>query len=137
MKEKNEIINNTRKRLNMISGDFQNGNKFCDAIEEIIDYVEYCKEEKDKYKKELEKYNKDEEIAEKNKTIKYLRDHSLLQLSDKELFDEKAFRKEHYKKCKNPNRYQYEISGCNIGNCISIKCPICGEIKDITDIDSW
>ena len=39
MKEKNEIINNTRKRLNMISGDFQNGNKFCDAIEEIIDYV--------------------------------------------------------------------------------------------------
>ena len=47
MKEKNEIINNTRKRLNMISGDFQNGNKFCDAIEEIIDYVEYCKEEKE------------------------------------------------------------------------------------------
>ena len=120
-----------------MSYDFQSGQNFCNAIEEIVDYIEFCEGEKNKYKKLLEEYSKDEELIKKDKIIERLHKNSLLQMSDLETQKEKEFREIHYKSCKNGNRFQYEIVGTGIGNCISIKCPICNKEEDITDTSCW
>ena len=33
--------------------------------------------------------------------------------------------------------FQYIFKPLGIGNAVAIKCPYCGKVKDITDIDSW
>ena len=50
---------------------------------------------------------------------------------------ERAFRDSHYKSCKNGSKYLYELTGTGIGTAITIKCPVCGEEKNITDYDCW
>jgi len=35
------------------------------------------------------------------------------------------------------NTYIYTLTGTGIGACIKVKCPVCGEEEDITDISSW
>ena len=103
----------TRKILNNLTGNFQNGEKFKEAIEDIVDYVNFCNKETETAKQKLAEYNKDIELEKKDKRIKYLHEHSLLQLSDKELKDEKEFRQKHYEKCKNKGTYIYEITKYN------------------------
>lgn len=66
------------------------------------------------------------------------------ELTEKEEELAKAFRDKH-KQCRPkhnrmfqqyaPFSYTFEPNG--IGIAVSIKCPYCGEEKDITDIDSW
>ena len=131
---KSKEIENKFKKL---THDFQSGREFEKSIENIIDYVNYCYEEKEKYKKQLNEFNKDKQIDTLNKKIEKINSHSLFILSDKEYSLEKAFRAEHYKKCNNENCFQYEITGTEIGTCIKMICPRCKEIKDITDISSW
>ena len=62
---------------------------------------------------------------------------SLHNFSEKEYKKDTKFRKKHYKKCNNPNRFIYELIGSGIGTSIKIKCPICKKEKDLTDIDNW
>lgn len=131
--DKNEV----RKTLNKLTGNFVSGKKFMKALEEIVDYINYCEEEKIRYKKTLEEYNKDAEIQKYKKLLEETRKNSLLIMSENETKAEKSFREKHYKKCKNGSTYQYEITGTGIGNCISIKCPVCGESQDITDTTTW
>ena len=50
---------------------------------------------------------------------------------------EKAFKDSHYESCKNGGKYLYELTGTGIGTAITIKCPVCGEEKNITDYDCW
>lgn len=33
--------------------------------------------------------------------------------------------------------FSYIITPTGLGNCISIECNSCGEIKDITNFDNW
>ena len=61
----------------------------------------------------------------------------LAQISDNEKKAERAFRDSHYKSCKNGSKYLYELTGTGIGTAITIKCPVCGEEKNITDYDCW
>ena len=84
-----------------------------------------------------EEYNKDAEIKELLERIGYLKSHSLHVMSDKEMEADKAFRDEHYKKCKNGHHYIYELTGSGLGVGIDVVCPVCGEKKDITDTSNW
>lgn len=34
-------------------------------------------------------------------------------------------------------QFTYLITPTGLGNCISIRCNVCGDIKDITDSDIW
>lgn len=63
--------------------------------------------------------------------------YSLANLSKKEYDAEKAFREEHYKSCSNGNHYVYDLFGTGFGLIVKIKCPVCGDEEDITDISSW
>lgn len=49
----------------------------------------------------------------------------------------KAFRHYHYVKCNNARHVIVLLSGTGLGEAIRVKCPICGEEKDITDCDAW
>ena len=84
-----------------------------------------------------EEHYKDEELQKLQDKIKDLSNRALLFMSEKEKEAEKAFRKEHYEKCKNGNHYIYDLRGSGIGTGIYITCPKCGERKDITDVESW
>ena len=89
------------------------------------------------FRKKCEEFRKDEEIQKLEAEIEQLRRLSLHVMSEKEREDEQSFRNAHYDKCDNGNDYVYELIGTGIGTVISIKCPVCGEVKDITDIRSW
>ena len=100
-------------------------------------------EERREAQKRLAEFNKDDEIAELREQLTRTRKYSLMNMSDKEYEAAKAFREKHWQMHNGgqskgvANTYQYELTGTVIGTCIKIRCPICGEEKDITDIDSW
>ena len=93
---------------------------------------------------QINTFNADSTIQELKNRIESIRNHSLLIMSDNELQQEKEFREEHWNKCGKPlnnkakgNTYIYELINTGIGTSIKITCPICGECKNITDVDSW
>ena len=48
-----------------------------------------------------------------------------------------AFRHKHYEKCKNGSDYVVTLQGAGIGESIKVKCPLCGEEENITDMSKW
>lgn len=108
--------------------------------EEFYKSIEKIKEEYNNlglsYKELLKlfnNYNKDEEIIKRDKKIQDLRMHSLVTLTNKEMIDDRDFRNDHYERCGNGCTFQYTLTGTGLGTIIEIKCPKCGELKDITD----
>lgn len=118
------------------------------SVEELTDAIRQkfydLENQNESLKNEIAVFNKDEKIEELTKQIRRILRNSLMNMSDKEYEADRQFRTHHWamhnggksKKC-DGNTYWYELSGTGIGTCIKIKCPICGEEKDITDIDSW
>lgn len=82
-------------------------------------------------------FRKDEEIAKLEEQCRELRHYSLHVMNDEEYVDAAAFRAAHYMKCRNGSTFCYTLSGTGIGTAVSIKCPVCGEEKDITSFDNW
>ena len=82
--------------------------------------------------KKVAEWNKDEEIQRAVEMTEYCHTHSLCQMSDNEKKAKRAFRDSHYNSCKNGSKYLYELTGTGIGTAITIKCPVCGEEKDIS-----
>lgn len=89
------------------------------------------------FRKQCQAFRKDQEIQELETQVAALRHRSLHVMSEAEYNLAENFRHYHYEKCKNGSTFQYELSGTGIGTIISIICPVCGERKDITDIESW
>ena len=122
---------------------------FNKAIQDAINAYDDLLKENEMLQEKLNNFNKDEEIQKAKDLVEYTRKHSLLQLSDKEVNREKAFRTKHYEKHIlkidgepmpmkiNGNTYIYELTGTGLGIIIKITCPICGESEDITDTESW
>lgn len=117
---------------------------FDEALQGLKDSYEYMRNRVQDMEATLKAWNKDEEIQKYKDAAADTYRHSLLQMSDKEMLAEKAFRDKHWKMCAEPlkskitgNTYIYELTGTGIGTCIKITCPICGQSEDITDIDSW
>ena len=117
------------------------------SVEELTDAIRQkfydLENQNESLKNEIAVFNKDDRIQELTKELKHTLRNSLMNMSDKEYEADKEFRSRHYemhnggKSKYGGNTYWYELSGTGIGTCIKIKCPICGEEKDITDTDSW
>lgn len=110
---------------------------FKGLLKDVQDEYDFLAELNKSLQKKVAEWNKDEEIQRAVKMTEYCRTHSLCQMSDNEKKAERAFRDSHYKSCKNGSKYLYELTGTGIGTAITIKCPVCGEEKDITDYDCW
>lgn len=115
-----------------------------ESIEELLSKIEdlYYREVNStaRWQKKYQEYERDKEIQSLKAEIDKVRNRSLMQLSDKELEAVRCFRNGHYIKHgggKALNTYIYTLTGTGIGTVISIKCPVCGEEEDITDIESW
>ena len=95
-------------------------------------------------KEQLATWNKDKEILAEKERANYYKMHALISLTDKELKEHDTFIDTHWQKCALPlhdktkgRTYIYTIGQSSIGKTIIIKCPICGEEKDITDFESF
>lgn len=109
-------------------------------LENIKQLYERAVEDADFWKEKYFGFKKDEEIRKLEDEKRNITEHSLLIMSDKEREANSNFIHEHYTihgggKCL--NTYIYTLSGTGIGTVIKIKCPVCGEEKDITDTSSW
>lgn len=114
-------------------------------MEKVLEAIKKIDEKKDadlerlreENRKLREEYDKDEEVQKLKAEIDDLCKRSLLIMCENEKVAEKAFRDEHYKKCKNGNRYIYELTGTGLGTSVVITCPVCGEKKEVTDTSTW
>ena len=104
---------------------------FKGLLKDVQDEYDFLAELNKSLQKKVAEWNKDEEIQRAVEMTEYC------QMSDNEKKAERAFRDSHYKSCKNGSKYLYELTGTGIGTAITIKCPVCGEEKDITDYDCW
>lgn len=90
---------------------------------------------------EIANYSKDVAIVELNNQIADLHKKSLLVLTDSEREELRAFKARHYEMHKltrhSSDTYIYELTGTGVGTLIKVKCPICNEEKDITDMGCW
>jgi|GEM_PF-2040529 len=119
---------------------------FLDNFDKTLDALreEYHRmEERVKESQEtVREFRKDEEIAAANAERDYIRRHALHIFSDKEQEADRSFRSRHFEMHTphtraSGNTYIYTLTGTGIGACIKVKCPVCGEEEDITDISSW
>jgi len=119
---------------------------FCDDFDKTVEKLrkQYHQME-DRVKdmqSRLREFRKDAEIADANAEMDYIRRHALHIFSDKERTADTAFRRRHYEMHTphtkaSGNTYIYTLTGTGIGTCVKVKCPVCGEEEDITDIGSW
>lgn len=77
--------------------------------------------------KELLEFNKDEE----REKLKQRFNNVILMGTTQEKAEINAFRSAHWVKCRNPNHFIYDVISTGFGDAITIKCPICGESKNI------
>lgn len=117
-------------------------NDIDDCIAEIKEQYDRVIHENEELQQKINNFRKDQEIAKADASVKYIRDHSLLIMSDDELAAARAFKNKHYESCspkniKTSETWIYTLSGTGIGTVIQITCPYCKKSEDITDISSW
>ena len=116
---------------------FFHANNFQKHIDAIQDEHKRVLDANSALRQRIDEWSKDEEIQKLNKQVDELRRYSLHMMSENEHTENAVFQAEHYMKCKNGNRFQYELIGTGIGTVLYVRCPICGEQKNITDLNSW
>ena len=113
------------------------------SYQKVMKIIDDLERENEELTERLRTFSETEEIRKRDEKIDDLYHRSLLLMSEKELYSERAFRTRHYelhnsrKSKTGGNTYVYTISGTGLGPTIKIKCPICGEEEDITDFESW
>ena len=107
------------------------------SIETIKKFVNYLVQDNKALRATINRYDKESGIKAKEDEICTIRQRAISVLSSVEYDRDKAFRERHYQSCKNGSRYIYDIQGTWIGTIVKIKCPICDQEEDITDISSW
>lgn len=105
-------------------------------LEDIKTYCDYIEAEYKNALTKIAEYNQAEEIAKKDEEIAHIKTHSIEILAPTELDAAKNFWHRHYESCQ-CNTQQWELHGTGIGTIVKVRCNICGEIEDITDITTW
>ena len=66
--------------------------------------------------------------------MEFYKRNSLVVLSDKQKERAKEFQHEHYKKCETGHRsFVYTVTPTNVITIVELRCPICGEIIDVSN----
>lgn len=116
-------------------------NSFEKHLNEIKSMYEGVLDLKSEYasqaKKLRDEYDKDEDVKRLKDEIEEIKKNSIYIGTNKEREAITNFRKEHYVKCLNRSKFTYTLTGTGIGTNIEIKCPVCGEARDVSDYESW
>ena len=114
------------------------GHDFETGMEIVQKSYAFMKHQRDFYMKKCNEFRKDDDIARLEKELKRAQGvaclHRFYGDEAKKYYD---FRERHYKSCKNGNRYNVKLVDTGLGEGISVECPVCGAVEDITDISTW
>jgi len=110
------------------------------TIQNLKDYIDLLEKEKQECKDEIRalksEYYKDELVKGLQAEIRYVRSHSLIYVTDKELKDIEEFKNKHKESC-NCRVFSYTQTHTSIGTCLSVTCEKCGDECSVTDFGEW
>lgn len=116
------------------------GKDIKDTLEELESQIDMLQDDKEYYRRLYveardEKF-KDEEVKRLKEELDFYKRNSLVVLSDERMKRAKEFIHEHYKKCETGYRsFVYTVTPTNVITVVELRCPVCGEIIDVTDYD--
>lgn len=116
------------------------GKDIKDSLKELESQIDMLQDDKEYYRRLYvevrdEKF-KDEEVKRLKEELDFYKRNNLVTLSDtqKERADE--FIHEHYKKCDTKYKnFVYTVTPTNVITIVELRCPVCGEIIDVSDYD--
>lgn len=116
------------------------GKNIKDSLKELQALIELLEEDKEDYRKAYlevkdEKF-KDDELKRLKEELDFYKRNSLVTLSDKQKKRADEFIHEHYKKCDTGYKnFVYTVTPTNVITIVELRCPVCGEIIDVSDYD--
>lgn len=119
---------------------FLRGKDIKETLKELEDLIDILQEDKEDYRQAYlevkdEKF-KDEELKRLKEELEFYKRNSLVTLSDAQKKRADEFIHEHYKKCDTGHRsFVYTVTPTNVITVVELRCPICGEIIDVSDYD--
>lgn len=119
---------------------FLRGKDIKETLKELEDLIDILQEDKEDYRQAYlevkdEKF-KDEELKRLKEELDFYKRNSLVTLSDKQKERAEEFIHEHYKKCDTGYRsFVYTVTPSNVITIVELRCPICGEIIDVSSYD--
>ena len=119
---------------------FLRGKDIKETLKELEDLIDILQEDKEDYRQAYlevkdEKF-KDEELKRLKEELEFYKRNSLVTLSDTQKKRADEFIHEHYKKCDTGHRsFVYTVTPTNVITVVELRCPICGEIIDVSDYD--
>lgn len=119
---------------------FLRGKDIKEVLQELEDLIDILQEDKEDYRQSYlevkdEKF-KDEELKRLKEELEFYKRNSLVTLSDTQKKRADEFIHEHYKKCDTGHRsFVYTVTPTNVITVVELRCPVCGEIIDVSDYD--
>lgn len=117
---------------------FLRGKDIKDSLKELESQIDMLQDDKEYYRRLYvevrdEKF-KDEELKRLKEELDFYKRNSLVVLSDEQRERAKEFQHEHYKKCETGHRsFVYTVTPTNVITIVELRCPICGEIIDVSN----
>ena len=119
-----------------MKGNIMSAKSFKESLRDLECEFNRQSSEIDALRTRLQNYRKDDEIQQLKAEIQNIRKLNLLNMTLAERDAVDTFVSIHLHKCQSPS-FSYELSGTSIATAITIRCPICGEEKDVTDYEAW
>lgn len=116
------------------------GKDIKDSLKELESQIDMLQDDKEYYRRLYvevrdEKF-KDEELKRLKEELEFYKRNSLVTLSDTQKKRADEFIHEHYKKCDTGHRsFVYTVTPTNVITVVELRCPVCGEIIDVSDYD--
>lgn len=116
------------------------GKDIKDTLKELEALINLLQEDKEDYRQAYlevkdEKF-KDEELTRLREELEFYKRNSLVTLSDVQKKRADEFIHEHYKKCDTGYKsFVYTVTPTNVITIVELRCPICGEIIDVSSYD--
>lgn len=119
---------------------FLRGKDIKETLKELEDLIDILQEDKEDYRQAYlevkdEKF-KDEELTRLREELEFYERNSLITLSDVQKKRVDEFIHEHYKKCDTGYKsFVYTVTPTNVITIVELRCPVCGEIIDVSSYD--
>lgn len=119
---------------------FLRGKDIKDSLKELESQIDMLQDDKEYYRRLYvevrdEKF-KDEEVKRLKEELEFYKRNSLVTLSDVQKKRADEFIHEHYKKCDTGYKsFVYTVTPTNVITIVELRCPVCGEIIDVSSYD--
>ena len=116
------------------------GKDIKDSLKELESQIDMLQDDKEYYRRlyveARDKKFKDEEMKRLKEELDFYKRNNLVTLSDKQKKRADEFIHEHYKKCDTGYKnFVYTVTPTNVITIVELRCPVCGEIIDVSSYD--